>query len=169
MTDLRIKVRNGVVVFERSWLADDLNRGEFRWHPNPAWDDLRFELDVIDGVPKTILRSGSRFERSGNGVYVFDRQYFIRAERDADGVLTGWRWVDRTGQWIVYDAAGRIARYGDRNGLTVRFSRTAEGRIDALWDRADALIARYTWSGARLQQITDRADRRVVLGAVVLA
>lgn len=46
----------------------DLNKGEYRWHPNPAWDDLRVELDVIDGVPKTILRSGSRFARGGNEV-----------------------------------------------------------------------------------------------------
>ena len=49
MEDLRIKVRNGEVVFARSWKADDLNRGEFRWHPNTTWDDLRFELDVIEG------------------------------------------------------------------------------------------------------------------------
>jgi len=40
--DLRIKVRNGEVVFARSWKADDLNRGEFRSHPNTIWDDLRF-------------------------------------------------------------------------------------------------------------------------------
>jgi hypothetical protein len=42
MEDLRIKVRNGEVVVARSWKADDLKGGEFRWHPNMAWNDLRF-------------------------------------------------------------------------------------------------------------------------------
>jgi len=42
MEDLRIRVRNGEVMFARSRKADDLNRGEFRWHPNMAWNDLRF-------------------------------------------------------------------------------------------------------------------------------
>ena len=72
-------------------------RVEYRWHPNPAWDDLRFELDVIDGVPKTIIRSGSRFERGGNEVYIWQREYFIRAEKDGSGEVTGWRWYDRSG------------------------------------------------------------------------
>jgi RHS repeat-associated protein len=148
-------------VFQRGWRADDLNRGEFRWHPNPAWDDLRFELDVIDGVPRSILRSGSRFERSGNDVYVFQREFFIRAERDANDEISGWRWYDRRGEWISYDAEGRIASYGDRNGPTARFLRDSEGRIEELRDRADALIARYTWQGAQLRRITDRADRHV--------
>lgn len=51
-TDLRVKVRGGEVVIQRTWQADDLNKGEYRWCPNPAWDDLRFELDhreVADG------------------------------------------------------------------------------------------------------------------------
>ena len=56
VVDMQVKVRGGVVRVERSWQADDLNRGRFRWHPNPAWDDLHFEMDVIDGVPKTIVR-----------------------------------------------------------------------------------------------------------------
>jgi len=161
MEDLRIKVRNGDVVFARSWKADDLNRGEFRWHPNAAWDDLRFELDVIDGAAKTVLRSGSRFERSGNGVYVFEREYFIRAERDGAGAVSGWRWYDRHGHWITYDAGGRIESYGDRNGLTVRFTRDAQQRVETLLDRAEGLIARYTWVGDELRAITDRAGRSV--------
>jgi len=57
MEDLRIKVRNGEVVLARSWKADDLNRGEFRWHPNMAWEGLRFRAgrdrrSLIDGASK---------------------------------------------------------------------------------------------------------------------
>jgi RHS repeat-associated protein len=91
----------------------------------------------------------------------FQREFFIRAERDADAEITGWRWYDRSGEWITYDAQGRIASYGNRNGLTVRFTRNADGRIDELRDRADALIARYTWVGDELRGITDRANRSV--------
>lgn len=45
-TDLRVKVRGGEVVIQRTWQADDLSRGQFRWHPDPAWDDLRFEMSA---------------------------------------------------------------------------------------------------------------------------
>ena len=160
-TDLRVKVLGGEVVIERTWQADDLNKGEYRWHPNPAWDDLRFELDVIDGVPKTILRSGARFERGGNEIYIWQREYFIRAEKDAAGEVTGWRWYDRQGQWITYDAAGKIASYGDRNGLTVQFERDSSGKIARLRDANDALILTYAWNGDHIASLTDRAGRTV--------
>ena len=159
--DLRVKVRGGEVVIERTWQADDLNKGEYRWHPNQAWDDLRFELDVIDGVPKTILRSGSRFERGGNDIYIWQREYFIRAEKDAAGEVTGWRWYDREGNWITYGVDGRIASYGNRNGRVVRFERDAEGRVARLLDINDALILSYQWTGEQLTRITDRAGRSV--------
>lgn len=159
--DLRVKVQGGEVVIQRTWQADDLNKGEYRWHPNPAWDDLRFELDVIDGVPKTILRSGSRFERGGNEVYIWQREYFIRAEKDEAGDTIGWRWYDRRGNWITYDAAGKIASYGDRNGVTVQFERDAAGKIARLRDANDAPILTYAWNGDRIASITDRTGRVV--------
>lgn len=159
--DMQVKVRWGVVQVERSWQADDLNRGVYRWHPNPAWDDLRFEMDVIDGVPKTILRSGARFERGGNEVYIWQYEYFIRAEKAADETIIGWRWYDRLGNWISYDADGKISAYGDRNGVTVRFERDAEGRIARLWDAGEALILSCHWNGPRIEGISDRANRRV--------
>ncbi|MCB1560851.1 MAG: hypothetical protein KDI75_07130, partial [Xanthomonadales bacterium] len=40
VTDLEVKVLGGLVAIERTWQADDLNKGQYRWHPNPAWDDL---------------------------------------------------------------------------------------------------------------------------------
>lgn len=89
-----MKVQGGEVVIQRTWQADDLNKGECRWS-NPAWDELRFELVMIDGVPKTIIRSGSRFERGGNEIDIWQREYFIRAEKDAAGATTVWRWYDR--------------------------------------------------------------------------
>ncbi|MCB1045402.1 MAG: hypothetical protein KDC35_20840, partial [Acidobacteria bacterium] len=36
VTDLEVKVMGGLVSIERTWQADDLNRGASRWHPNPA-------------------------------------------------------------------------------------------------------------------------------------
>ena len=54
VTDLEVKVMGGLVSIERTWQADDLNKGQYRWHPNPAWADLEFELDVIDGEPNKL-------------------------------------------------------------------------------------------------------------------
>src|SRR5690606_12146766 len=82
-------------------------------------------------------------------------------EMDAADAITGWRWYDRRGNWILYDVAGKIAAYGNRNGTTVRFERDGEDRISRLLDRSDALILSYTWDGDQVASITDRAGRAV--------
>ena len=113
-TDLSVPVRGGAVVLSRTW-ADG------RWYLNPAWADLKLTLDAVDGSVRSIQRGGAVFAKSGNGVFVTDDRFFIRAT----AAPVGWRWYDRIGNWIDYDANGRIKRYGDRNNVQVSFTRNS--------------------------------------------
>ncbi len=159
--DLRVKVLGGYVVAQRTWQAERVRRGEYRWHLNPAWDDLRFDLDELDDSIQVVRRAGARFERTGDSeaLYVFDKQFFIREEVDA-GIRTGWRWYDRKGSWITYDVDGKITAYGDRNDIRVHFTRDAQGRLHQVLDHHQNVALTYTYNG-NTTVLTDRAGRSV--------
>ncbi|HJU40533.1 MAG TPA: RHS repeat-associated core domain-containing protein [Tahibacter sp.] len=162
--DLQVKVAGGFLTVERVWQADSLNKGEYRWYVNPAWADLVFEFDSLDGSVKSVRRAESTFERSGNDIYVYDRTYFIARRADASGATTGWRWYDRNGNRIDYDADGKILSYGNRNDIGVTFTRNGPGgRIDTIRDRLGVVAMRFEYdaSGSRVDAVVDRSQRRV--------
>jgi RHS repeat-associated protein len=154
-TDLSVKVRGGAVSVERSWLNG-------RWYVNPAWADLKFTYDALDGSVKTIDRAGSVFEGSGE-VFVFDDRFFVRkTTREVNGeTVSGWRWSNTAGDWVDYDADGRIAAYGDRHDVSVRFVRNGAGQISEVRDDRDALVLTFTYTNGQVTTITDRANRAV--------
>ncbi len=161
--DLRLTVAGGVVSVMRTWQAESTSKGLYRWHINPAWSDLAFDYDSIDGSIKSISRAGSIFAKSGNGIYVFDRHFFLKATV-TQGETDGWRWYDRQGNWITYSIEGRVKAYGDRNGVIVHFQRDAEGRIEQLKDRGDRMILTYQYvspTSSLVGSIVDRYGRSV--------
>lgn len=164
-TDLRVKVLGGEVAVERTWQAVNLNKGQYRWYLNPAWADLELEYDATTGELRSIGRAGAKFEAQGTDVFVLvesERTYFIRALRDAQGAVAGLRWSDRLGNTIDYDAAGRIRSYAERNGVSVRFARDGNGRIETVRDHADRTVLTFDYNTAgQVGSITDASGRRV--------
>lgn len=158
--DLRVKVLGGYVVVERTWQAESQNKGEWRWHFNPAWTDLQLETEFVGPTQQlvSIRRAGAVFERTADDelVFVFDKLQLIRHV----GEGLGWRWSDNKGNWITYDQAGKITAYGDRNDIRVSFTRDSEGRIHQLLDHHDAVVLTYAYAGSSIT-ITDRAGRQV--------
>jgi len=153
--DLSVKVLGGYAMVSRTWQADDQNKGVFRWYFNPNWADLDFTYDSIDGSVKQITRSGSPFTKTGTGVFVFDQIYFIKQTG------TTWRWYDPLGNWITYDASGKITAYGDRNNVSVSFSRNSDGTINQLSDQNGQVILTYSYSGGQVVKISDYSGRSV--------
>ncbi|WP_181109160.1 RHS repeat-associated core domain-containing protein [Xanthomonas arboricola] len=49
-------------------------------------------------------------------------------------LIDGYRWIDRSGQWIEYDQYGRITSYGDRNDVRVWFQYGSHGQIERVLD-----------------------------------
>ena len=74
--DLKVKVLGGFVTVARSWTNG-------RWYINPAWADLKLTFDSLDGSVSALDRAGSIYERSGNGIYIFDKRFFIQTSAAA--------------------------------------------------------------------------------------
>lgn len=165
-TDLVVKTRGGSVAVARTWQAVKLNKGQFRWYPNPAWADLDLTLDSVDGSIKSIGRTGAVFEKQGTDLYVLkesDRSYFIRVVKDGSGTRSGLTWSDRLGNTIDYDAAGQVTQYQNRNGVAVILSRDAAGHLTSVSDSATPAhtLLTFTWNGDQLASVSDYAGRTV--------
>ncbi len=113
--DLKVKVLGGFVTVARSWTNG-------RWYINPAWADLKLTIDSLDGSVSALDRAGSIYERSGNGIFIFDKRFFIQT------TASGYRWYDQRGNWITYDANGHMTAYGDRNNVQVTFQLDTNGQ-----------------------------------------
>ena len=147
--DLVIKVLGGAVRVTRSWSHN-------RWYLNPAWANLKFNLDPLDDSVKVIDRAGSLYERGGNDSYHFDKTSHLQRTQ------SGWRWTNLAGDWIDYDTAGRLTAYGNPQGNTVRFILDADGTRREIRDHHNRLVLRFSYNADdRLSQITDRAGRSV--------
>jgi YD repeat-containing protein len=152
--DLRVKVLGGAVSLERTWTNG-------RWYFNPAWTNLKFKRDVEAAV-EYVDRAGSVYERTGNqsDTYVFDDSQFIRRLVSSAGVVT-WRWSNRTGAQVDYDADGVLESYSNRNGVKVSFVRGVDGRIEQVNDHFGNVALRFEYVGNRLDRVVDRSNRAV--------
>ena len=155
MDDLSVKVLGGHVNVSRTWQADDQNKGQFRWYFNPAWADLTFTYDSIDGSVKQITRADASFTKTGTGVFVFDQVFFIKQTTSP----SGWRWYDPTGNWITYDANGKIAAYGDRNNVSVTFTRNVDGTINQVKDQNGQAVLTFAYTNNQVTSVSDYSGR----------
>ena len=165
--DLRVKVLGGWVVINRSWTVDNVATGGGKWHFNPAWAELKFTFDSLDGSVKSIRRIDAAYDKGGNGIYIFGKLDFIKAVTAPDPanptktIITGWRWYNTTGDWITYNKDGRITAYGDRNNIQVSFEIDANGQPSAIKDHSGNLVLSFTYAANKISRVTDRTNRQV--------
>lgn len=147
--DMYVKVLGGDIKLERTWVNG-------RWYLNTAWANLRFMSDPLDESIKTIDRTGTHFERSGDAnLYVASKSYIEKTEN-------GWRWYDRNGNWVNYDKAGHMTAYGDANNIRVDFVLDAEGRRTAVKDHYGNIVYTFTYdTDERLTSATDSSGKSV--------
>jgi len=146
--DLKVKVLGGYVTVARSWTNG-------RWYVNPTWADLKLTLDSLDGSVKAVDRAGSMYERSGNGIFIFENRFFITS------TPSGFRWYDQLGNWITYDSSGHITAYGDRNNVQVTFQLDANGQRTQILDHFNNPVLTFQYAGGQLAGVTDRTGRKV--------
>jgi hypothetical protein len=168
--DMRVQVVGGVVAIQRTWSVPDVTRGGGKWYINPYWAELRFTLDSVDGSVRSVSRLDAEYGKSGNGIYLFDRQDFISAitqpdpafPNDATRTITvGWRYYNTRGDWVTYNALGYITAYGDRNNTLATFDLDANSRPQTIKDAQGGTLYTFTYTGAQLTRITDRSGRQV--------
>ena len=149
--DFRVKVLGGFIVIQRTF-------SEGKWQPNYNWANLQFTFDSFDGSVKTITRGKAEYTKTGPGVYSFRKRDTIRQ------TPTGFRWADRSGNWVDFDAQGQIQAYGDKNDIKVTFLYETYGtgkRITGLKDHLGNQVLWYEYTGDLLTTIRDYTSRRV--------
>lgn len=159
--DLRVQVLGGPLDIVRSW-------SQGRWWLNPAWAPLNFELDPLGRDARLIERAGVLYERSGQAdLYIAkgknNAPVFIKRLAEggsAQNPQAQWRWYDRLGNSIDYDAQGRILGYANTNGISVRFAYDSATRARIL-DHHGGTVYTATLTNGLITRIEDRAGRSV--------
>ncbi|MDR6841144.1 RHS repeat-associated core domain-containing protein [Pseudoxanthomonas sacheonensis] len=72
-------------------------------------------------------------------------------------LVNGFRWIDRSGQWIEYDQLGRISSYGDRNNVRVWFQYGSHGQVERVLDDngRTVLTLLYADDGKFVREVRD--------------
>src|SRR5712692_1550661 len=149
--DLSVKVMGGQIVIRRAYM-------DKQWYANRAWAPLKLTFDSIDGSVKEISGLSNVYKKTADGVYTFGKRLYIRQ------TATGFRWANRTGDWIDYDAQGNITAYGGRNDVKVSFEyQTTNGvsRLTGLFDHFGTKVLTFIYTGNQLTAIQDYTNRKV--------
>lgn len=179
--DMRVKVIGGYIVVDREYLDE-------HWQITSRWNSLILESDSLGGgAISTIRRNGTKYEAYGDGWSAGQKNLILRATISklpvssigfpTQGIpgkgglsLTaeqGFRWQDRLGNWIHYDATGKIASYGDKNLVTVWFQYDKTGKLRYVLDHFGKVALIYAWTGDLLTEIKDNPG--IVSGSSDLA
>lgn len=149
-TDLSVKVPGGSVDIRRRFYGNE-------WHWGHIGNTLHFVQDSLGQGLESIEKRGVIYEKSGNGIYVYDT-YKIKAQE------TGYRWEDKFGNWQEYDLQGQMISYGTPNGRIAKLLYEAgdNGKLIGLADRNDRQVIWFEYDGdSQLSTVSDLANRRV--------
>ncbi|WP_368563720.1 RHS repeat-associated core domain-containing protein [Pseudoxanthomonas sp. UTMC 1351] len=83
----------------------------------------------------------------------------------ATTLIEGYRWVDRSGEWIEYDNFGRISSYGDRNDVRVWFQYGRHGQIERVLDDNGRTVFTFLYKDDG-QFITEVRDHTPIDGVI---
>lgn len=70
-------------------------------------------------------------------------------------VAKGFRWIDKSGQWIDYNTQGQVVAYGDKNDNIVWMARDAEGTLRGIVDANGRVIYTLHYTGALVTEVRD--------------
>jgi len=177
--DLVVKVMGGEVKAQRTWY-------EGRWQFNRSWNRLQINRNLGTNAASaldSIERSGDKYTRSsGSSIAVFVNTVLVRKNQTItaydtlapDTVLTeaalqdilttrandlGYRWADRQGNVILYNAQGEVVEYRDRNAVSVKILYDGAGRRSGVADHFDTQVLWYEYdANGKLSSVRDHVD-----------
>ncbi len=99
-------------------------------------------------VPKVIASTSGGGGGGGNNA-IGQRQ------RTWPDGLIGWRWEDKSGDWIEFSRDGAIQRYGGRNNVTVSFDYAGGSRPARVLDANGEPVLLFVYAGDQLVEVRD--------------
>jgi RHS repeat-associated protein len=67
----------------------------------------------------------------------------------------GYRWLDKSGDWINYNTQGQVAAYGDKNGNTIWMLRDNDGVLRGIVDGNGHVVYSLHYTGELLTEVRD--------------
>lgn len=67
----------------------------------------------------------------------------------------GWRWMERSGDWIDYNTQGQVVAYGDRNDNIVWLVRDSAGGLRGIVDAQGRVLATVHYTGPLVTEVRD--------------
>ena len=117
-TDLSVRTPGGGLGVRRLFYGNE-------WHWEYTRNNLHFVWDSLGQYIEIIEKGGVRYKRSGTGtsdpVFVSDTYRITRQE-------TGYLWEDKSKNWMVFDAIGRMMSFGSRIGVLGKLLYGEDGR-----------------------------------------
>ncbi len=78
----------------------------------------------------------------------------------------GFRWTDRSGQWIEYDNQGRITSYGDRNDVRVWFQYGSHGQAERVIDDNGRTVFTLLYTDGNAEFVSEVRDHTPLDGGI---
>ncbi|MFH1148047.1 MAG: RHS repeat-associated core domain-containing protein [Pseudomonadota bacterium] len=150
ITDLSVKIPGHRINVVRSYYDDG-------WHLNHPEQGLK--LVIEDSDLAYISKTGVLYSREDEQSTVFTSGTECRIYLEEDG----YRWEDKSGNWIEYDPSGRMLFYGDRNGLKVSaiYDAVDNNRLTGLADNQGRQVLWYEYLDGKVSAVQDASGRRV--------
>ena len=152
-TDLSIKVLGGSIDVGRRFYGN-------KWHWDHIRHQLKFEAASLEEAPsitkdkvKYIAAAGAQ----GVKAFVYETYKITRNE-------SIYRWSDKFGDWITFDAEGHIIALGNRKGLIAKYiyDETEENRVVGIADRNDETVVWFEHNAdGEIEEAHDYAGRTV--------
>ena len=70
-------------------------------------------------------------------------------------VANGFRWIDKTGDWIDFNTQGQVVAWGDKNDNTVWLLRDSTGIVRGVVDYAGRVLFSLHYTGQLLTEVRD--------------
>jgi RHS repeat-associated protein len=67
----------------------------------------------------------------------------------------GYRWSDRTGDWIEYNTQGQVVAYGDTNNNTIWLARDLDGKVHGVVDANGRVLLSLHYTGSWVTEVRD--------------
>jgi RHS repeat-associated protein len=156
VTEMSIKTADINLNISRSWYRNF-------WVFNANWQDLTLKKNSLSGHPGEyyivfLSRGRDVYSNVGNGIFLLDeRKRIIKTD-------TGFRWIDRDGQWINYNEKGQVIDFGYRDITQGVIVRDSESRISGLKDAQGTQLLFINYhSNGRVSEMYDNSSpaRRV--------
>lgn len=69
--------------------------------------------------------------------------------------VNGYRWTERNGTWVDYDARGQMVAWGDRNNNAILLQRDSKGMVRAVLNDKGRMLLSLHYTGELLTEVKD--------------